>query len=68
MNRLKLLGMSQRYPDSIDHIPELKFQNNNNYPVASSVSEEIVMFADTLYFNKSSRQKLVQQLKKLGRN
>ncbi|MEK6765743.1 MAG: DegT/DnrJ/EryC1/StrS family aminotransferase [Planctomycetota bacterium] len=68
MNRLKLLGMSQRYPDSIDHIPELKFQNNNNYPVASSVSKKLLCLPTHIYFNKSSRQKLVQQLKKLGRN
>jgi perosamine synthetase len=65
MNRLKLLGMSQRYPDSIDHIPELKFQNKNDYPVASSVSKKLLCLPTHPYFKKSSRQKLVQQLKKL---
>lgn len=68
MKKLELLGMSQRYPDSVDHIPDLKFQNNNSYPVASLVPKKLVCLPTHIRFKKSFRQKLVQLLKELGKD
>ncbi|GAX62950.1 DegT/DnrJ/EryC1/StrS aminotransferase [Candidatus Scalindua japonica] len=68
MNRLKLLGMSQRYPDSIDNIPELQYKNRNNYPVASSVPKRLFCLPTHIKFKKSFRLKLIQQLKEIGMN
>ncbi len=65
IKKLELLGVSQRYPDSVDNIPELEYKDENNYPVASSVPNELRCLPTHPNLKKSSRQRLVQQLKKL---
>lgn len=59
------LGISKMYPGSIDHIPDFKSQQENSYPVATEVSRKLFCLPTHPYLNKSSRQKLVQQLQKV---
>lgn len=64
MNKLKRLGMSKMYPDSIDHIPDLKFHNENGFSVAKEISKKLFCLPTHSYLDESSRQKLVLQLQK----
>ncbi len=65
---LKRYGISRMYPDSINHIPELKFQNKKNFPIAKAVSEKLLCVPTHQYLIEKCRLKLIQQFQKMEKN
>ncbi|MCP4267534.1 MAG: aminotransferase DegT [Candidatus Brocadiaceae bacterium] len=68
MDKMSRLGISKMYPDSIDHIPELNYHNIDSCPVAFAVSKKLLCLPSHIYIKKTTRQKIVKQLKKLVNN
>ncbi len=60
MNKLKRLGMSKMYPDSIDHIPDLKFHNENGFSVAKEISKKLFCLPTHSYLGESYRLKIIK--------